>query len=70
VLLLGGVEWPVLLPLLSAPLALPLLAAVRAGSDPRRLNATLAGTARLSLVFAALLAVGLAVPGLAPSGSP
>ena len=38
-----------------------------AGGDPRRLNATLAGTARLSLVFAALLAIGLALPGLAPS---
>ncbi len=68
VLLLGGVEWTVLLPLLSAPLAFPLLAAVRAGGDPRRLNATLAGTARLSLVFAALLAVGLALPGLALPG--
>ena len=54
----------VLLPLLSAPLALPLLRVVRAGGDPRRLNAVLAGTARLSLVFSALLAFGLALPGL------
>ena len=64
VLLLGGTGPAVLLPLLSAPLALPLLRVVRAGGDPRRLNAVLAGTARLSLVFAALLALGLALPGL------
>jgi 1,4-dihydroxy-2-naphthoate octaprenyltransferase len=53
------------LPLLCAPLALPALTTVRAGGDPRRLNAVLAGTARLSLVFAALLALGVAWPGLA-----
>ena len=64
VLLLGGTGPAVLLPLLSAPLALPLLRVVRAGGDLRRLNAVLAGTARLSLVFAALLALGLALPGL------
>jgi 1,4-dihydroxy-2-naphthoate octaprenyltransferase len=64
VLLLGGAGPAVLLPLLSTPLALPLLRLVGAGGDPRRLNAVLAGTARLSLVFAALLALGLALPGL------
>ena len=64
VLVLGGAGPAALLPLLSAPLALPLLRVVRAGGDPRRLNAVLAGTARLSLVFAALLALGLALPGL------
>jgi 1,4-dihydroxy-2-naphthoate octaprenyltransferase len=63
-LLLGGAGPAMLLPLLSAPLALPLLRVVGAGGDPRRLNAVLAGTARLSLVFAALLALGLALPGL------
>jgi 1,4-dihydroxy-2-naphthoate octaprenyltransferase len=63
-LLLSGAGMALLLPLLSAPLALPLLRVVRAGGDPRRLNAVLAGTARLSLVFAALLALGLALPGL------
>jgi 1,4-dihydroxy-2-naphthoate octaprenyltransferase len=56
---LGG-----LLALLSLPLALPLVRAVRAGGDPRRLNDVLAGTARLSLAYAALLALGLALPGL------
>ena len=53
-----------LLPLLSLPLALPLLRVVRAGGDPRRLNAVLRGTARLSLAHSVLLAVGVAVPGL------
>jgi 1,4-dihydroxy-2-naphthoate octaprenyltransferase len=65
VLVLGGSGPAVLLPLLSAPLALPLWRSVRAGGDPRRLNAVLAGTARLSLVFAALLALGLALAGRA-----
>jgi 1,4-dihydroxy-2-naphthoate octaprenyltransferase len=50
-----------LLPLLSLPLALPLLRTVLAGGDPRRLNAVLRGTARLSLVFGALLALGLSL---------
>ena len=54
-----------LLPLLSLPLALPLLRVVRAGGDPRRLNAILRGTARLSLAHSVLLAVGMALPGLA-----
>jgi 1,4-dihydroxy-2-naphthoate octaprenyltransferase len=49
-----------LLPLLSLPLAVPLLRSVRAGGDPRRLNAVLRGTARLSLVFSVLFAVALA----------
>jgi 1,4-dihydroxy-2-naphthoate octaprenyltransferase len=53
-----------LLALVSLPMALPLLRIVRAGGDPRRLNAVLAGTARLSLVFSALMALGLALPGL------
>jgi 1,4-dihydroxy-2-naphthoate octaprenyltransferase len=54
----------VLLSLLSAPLAFSLSRDVGAGGDPRRLNATLAGTARLSLLFSALLGLGLALPGL------
>jgi len=50
----------VLLPLVSFPMALPLWRRVRAGGDPRRLNAVLRGTARFSLVFSLLFAVGLA----------
>ncbi len=52
----------VLLPLVSFPMALPLWRRVRAGGDPRRLNAVLRGTARFSLVFSLLFAVGLAAP--------
>lgn len=50
-----------LLALLAAPLALPLLRTVLGDGDPRRLNPVLKGTARLELVVAVLLAVGLAV---------
>jgi 1,4-dihydroxy-2-naphthoate octaprenyltransferase len=49
----------VLLPYLALPMARPLAASVMAGGDPRRLNHVLRGTARLSLVFGILLAVGL-----------
>lgn len=52
---------PALLPLASAPLAVPLVRSVRGGGDPRRLNPVLRGTARLSLVFAVLFALGLAL---------
>jgi 1,4-dihydroxy-2-naphthoate octaprenyltransferase len=51
----------VLLSLLSVPLAIPLLRVVYAAGDPRRLNLVLKGTARLTLVFAALFAAGLAL---------
>jgi 1,4-dihydroxy-2-naphthoate octaprenyltransferase len=53
----------VLLPWLSLPLALPLLRAVFT-TQGKALNATLAGTARLSLVFSLLLAVGFLVAAL------
>jgi 1,4-dihydroxy-2-naphthoate octaprenyltransferase len=51
----------ILLPLLALPLAVPLWRTVRAGGDPRLLNPVLRGTARLTLVFALLFAVGLVV---------
>ncbi|MEO1338527.1 MAG: UbiA family prenyltransferase, partial [Myxococcota bacterium] len=50
----------ILLPLLSLPLAVAQVWQV-ATRDGRALNANLAGTARLLLVFSALLAVGLLV---------
>ncbi len=50
-----------LLPLASAPLAVPLLRSVIGIGDPRRLNPVLRATARLSLVYAALFAIGLAL---------
>jgi 1,4-dihydroxy-2-naphthoate octaprenyltransferase len=61
----GTVSYPALLPLLSLPLAVPLVRVVFAEGDPRRLNLVLKGTARLQLVFAALFAVGLALHGTA-----
>lgn len=51
--------WP-LLPLLSAPLALNLVGRLRR-EEGAPLNATLAATAKLLLVFGAFLAVGLAL---------
>ncbi len=50
-----------LLPLLTVPLALPLLRTVRTFQDPRALNPVLKGTARLVLAYGLLFAVGLAV---------
>jgi 1,4-dihydroxy-2-naphthoate polyprenyltransferase len=52
-----------LLPLLTLPMARPLLARVRGFAEPRELNPVLKGTARLSLAFALLFALGLAVAG-------
>ncbi len=66
-LALAGAAGPVVvLPLLSLPLAVPLVRTVRAGGDPRRLNAVLRGTARVSLAFGVLFAVGLAIGGRIP----
>ncbi len=50
-----------LLPVVALPLAFPLLGVVFDDGDPRRLNRVLRGTARLTLVFAALFAAGLAL---------
>jgi 1,4-dihydroxy-2-naphthoate octaprenyltransferase len=65
---LAGLAGPAaLLPLLSAPLAVPPsreVMIVGTGSDRRRLNPALRATARLSLVYAALFAVGLALGGV------
>jgi 1,4-dihydroxy-2-naphthoate octaprenyltransferase len=62
VLFVGGFFglW-ILLPLVTAPVAWRLLASVKNHRGPR-LNATLAGTARLLLLFGVLLGVGVAVP--------
>lgn len=62
--LAGGVSPAVLLPLASAPLALVLRRTVRAGGDPRRLNPVLRETARLSLIFCLLFAVGFGLQGV------
>lgn len=60
--LLWGYSVLTLLPWLSLPLAYKLLRAIRTNTDGPSLNRALAGTARLSLVFSLLLAVGLAFP--------
>ncbi len=52
-----------LLPLASAPLAVPLLRSVNRGDDPARLNQVLRATTRMSLAFALLFAIGLALGG-------
>jgi len=60
-LVLGGAAGPAaLLPLVSLPLAISPIREIAGGGDPRRLNAVLRATARLSLVYAVLFAAGLA----------
>ncbi len=64
-----GVRWGpltpfVALPLLTLPMAVPLLRTVRGFVEPRELNGVLKGTARLALAFAILFAAGLALGGL------
>jgi 1,4-dihydroxy-2-naphthoate octaprenyltransferase len=51
------------LPLLTLTMARPLLRTVATFGEPRELNLVLKGTARLSLVFGVLFALGLAVGG-------
>ena len=55
-------------PLVSLPLALPLMRTVRDFEEPGELNRVLKGTARLALVFGLLFGVGLAVAGLPLEG--
>ncbi len=63
---LGAAVW---LPLLTAPLAAPHLRTVRSFHEPRELNATLKGTARLALAFSLLFAAGLALAGSQAGGT-
>jgi 1,4-dihydroxy-2-naphthoate octaprenyltransferase len=56
--LLAASGWP-MLPLLTIPLAMRLVRTIRSASDGLTLNAALAGTAQLSLLFAILLSVGI-----------
>ncbi len=58
----------VLLPLLTLPMARPMLRTVRGFREPRELNLVLKGTARLSLEFSLLFAVGLALAGVSFGG--
>jgi 1,4-dihydroxy-2-naphthoate octaprenyltransferase len=68
-----GVSWDVLdaaviLPLLTLPLARPLLAKVNDFGERRELNLVLKGTARLSLWHGLLFALGLAMAGAFAGG--
>jgi 1,4-dihydroxy-2-naphthoate octaprenyltransferase len=58
----------VLLPLLTAWLAVPLVRTVRGFGEPRQLNPALKGTARLALAFSVLFAIGLVLAGAAYGG--
>jgi 1,4-dihydroxy-2-naphthoate polyprenyltransferase len=62
-LLAAGHGIALLLPLLTLPMAAPLLRVVRGFREPRELNLVLRGTARLDLAFGVLFAVGLALRG-------
>jgi 1,4-dihydroxy-2-naphthoate polyprenyltransferase len=55
----GGLDWWVLLPLLSLPLAVKLRATVATRTDGPALNGALADTGRLLAVFSLLLAAGV-----------
>lgn len=57
-------QWPVLLPLISLPLTLPLIRQIFGKYQGKELNKTLAGTAKLSLVFSILFSTGLILPGI------
>ena len=63
-----GLRGAVLLPLVTLPMAWPLLRAVRGVADPRELNLVLKGTARLSLWFGVLFAAGLVLSGMIRGG--
>jgi 1,4-dihydroxy-2-naphthoate octaprenyltransferase len=66
----ASASWPpaVLIPLLTLPMTLSLLRTVRDFREPRELNLVLKGTARLSLWFGVLFAIGLALAGIASGG--
>jgi len=58
-----GRGFAVLLPLLTLPLAWPLLRTARTFSEPRQLNPVLKATARLGFLHSLLFAIGLAIGG-------
>lgn len=62
-LAVAGHGLAVVLPVLVAPLALPMWRTVRSFAEPRQLNPVLEATARLALLHGVLFAAGLAVAG-------
>jgi 1,4-dihydroxy-2-naphthoate octaprenyltransferase len=59
--LFGAAPWPVLVTLLTLPIALRIVRLLSAARSPRALNAVLAQTAGLHMLFGSLLAAGFAV---------
>ena len=59
----SGRPWAAVLPLLALPIAVPLAIAAARETPSARFNRLLARSALLQLVFALLLAAGLAIPG-------
>jgi 1,4-dihydroxy-2-naphthoate octaprenyltransferase len=57
----GSAPWPVLITLLSLPIAVRVVRMESQSTSPRALNIVLAQTAGLHMVFGALLALGFAV---------
>jgi 1,4-dihydroxy-2-naphthoate octaprenyltransferase len=57
--ILGSLSWCLLFPLLALPLAVPLVRTVRRHADGPTLNAALARTGLLQLVFCVLVAAGI-----------
>ncbi len=57
----GSAPWPVLITLLSLPIALRVVQAEGRAASSRALNMVLAQTAGLHMIFGALLAVGFAI---------
>lgn len=62
-LFVAGTRISILMPLLAAPMTIPLLRTVWTFGDPRHLNPVLKGTARLALVHGVLFAAGLGIAG-------
>ena len=59
--LLGTAPWPILITLLTLPIAFGIVQAETQARSPRRLNLVLARTAGLHMIFGSLLALGFAV---------
>jgi 1,4-dihydroxy-2-naphthoate octaprenyltransferase len=66
----GGLPWSCLLVLLAVPAGARLVSAVRSGVAGRALGPWLGATARLQLLYAALLCVGLAMGRLLAAAPP
>lgn len=63
----GALPWPGLIALATLPLVRPIVAIVRAGGNPKKLNFALVRTAGLHMQFGALLAAGLGIDWLVAS---